>query len=272
MTDYESDKARYWRNCDVWTFSEVQFLLDGRWPVQNEVAPTSLSITLVTTQQEIIHTASIDGEEHYLIEECSENVIFNPVPDHILLTDLIEDAVSAGCLTPLPAHRTPKYKRDFEARFQPSEVIAWANARGCFPDFPFGDKGSTGAAGPGNNNETLPLDHPEDASEVQAQHQAHPTSIANDQHQMAESPTATNFEFEDKESSIGNWKTKIQEEAASRMKKLREAGANPTVHSLLDGLVRWCRENDIKTDSGIYPANGYLRTHVLSGKHWTPPI
>lgn len=69
----------------------------------------------------------------------------------------------------------------------------------------------------------------------------------------------------------GNWKMKIQAEAASRFKRLRASGASPTVHSILDDLVTWCRDNDVKTDGHIYPSANYLRTHVLGGKHWTPP-
>lgn len=67
------------------------------------------------------------------------------------------------------------------------------------------------------------------------------------------------------------WKSKIQIEAASHMKTLRKSGASPTVHSILDRMVDWCRNNDVKTNGGIYPSSGYLRTHVLGGKHWTPP-
>ena len=68
-----------------------------------------------------------------------------------------------------------------------------------------------------------------------------------------------------------NWKMKVQAEAASRFKRLRASGASPTTHSILDDMVIWCRDNDVKTDGGIYPKAGYLRTHVLGGKHWTPP-
>lgn len=68
-----------------------------------------------------------------------------------------------------------------------------------------------------------------------------------------------------------NWKMKVQIEAAAHFKVLRKSGASPTVHSILDKMVAWCRTNDVKTDSGIYPSSGYLRTHVLGGKHWSPP-
>jgi len=71
--------------------------------------------------------------------------------------------------------------------------------------------------------------------------------------------------------ATANWKMRIQVEAASRMKRLRASGASPTTHSILDDMATWCRANDVKTDNGIYPSSGYLRTHVLGGKHWKPP-
>lgn len=67
------------------------------------------------------------------------------------------------------------------------------------------------------------------------------------------------------------WKMRVQAEAAAEWKKLRALGCNPTRASIRPHLVKWCRENDVKTDTGINPADGYLRSHVLSGKHWTPP-
>ena len=68
-----------------------------------------------------------------------------------------------------------------------------------------------------------------------------------------------------------NWKTRIQTEAASLITRLRASGANPTTHSILDNMVIWSRTHDVKTDGGIHPSANYLRTHVLGGKHWTPP-
>lgn len=73
------------------------------------------------------------------------------------------------------------------------------------------------------------------------------------------------------EPALTNWKMRIQAEATSRFKRLRASGANPTVHSMVDDMARWCREHDVKTDGDIYPKSGYLRTHVLGGNHWTPP-
>lgn len=73
------------------------------------------------------------------------------------------------------------------------------------------------------------------------------------------------------EPALPAWKMKIQVEAAALMTRLRNSGANPTTHSILDSMVVWCRSNNVKTDGDIYPSAGYLRTHVLGGKNWTPP-
>lgn len=72
-------------------------------------------------------------------------------------------------------------------------------------------------------------------------------------------------------SESGNWKMVVQAEAAARFKRLRAAGSSPTVYSILDDMVTWCHANDVKTSGCVYPSAGYLRTHVLGGKHWTPP-
>jgi hypothetical protein len=69
----------------------------------------------------------------------------------------------------------------------------------------------------------------------------------------------------------GIWKMQIQAEAAQLFKRLRASRASPTVHSILPTIVQWCRTNNVKTDGGIFPSEGYLRTHVLGARHWSPP-
>ena len=68
-----------------------------------------------------------------------------------------------------------------------------------------------------------------------------------------------------------NWKMQIQIEATARTLRLRQSGASPTRHSILGDMVKWCRDNNVKTDGKILPSAGYLRTHVLGGKHWDVP-
>ncbi len=68
-----------------------------------------------------------------------------------------------------------------------------------------------------------------------------------------------------------SWKHLIQIEATRKFIALRASGANPTVASITEDLAKWCRIQNIKTDGGIYPTGNYIRTHVLGGKHWTPP-
>lgn len=73
------------------------------------------------------------------------------------------------------------------------------------------------------------------------------------------------------DASPEHWKMRVQAEAADMFVRLRKSGANPTVYSILDDLVRWCAKNDVRTKQGVIPKAAYLRVHVLSGKHWTPP-
>lgn len=70
---------------------------------------------------------------------------------------------------------------------------------------------------------------------------------------------------------IANWKMQIQTEATVYCLRLRKSGASPTKHSILEPMAKWCRDNDVKTETKIYPSANYLRTHVLGGKHWDVP-
>lgn len=71
--------------------------------------------------------------------------------------------------------------------------------------------------------------------------------------------------------AVANWKMQVQTEATALVLRLRSTGANPTRNSILESMAQWCRNNNVKTDSGIHPSEGYLRTHVLGGKHWDVP-
>jgi hypothetical protein len=52
-----------------------------------------------------------------------------------------------------------------------------------------------------------------------------------------ESSKATNL--------TGSWKIKIQVEATARFNAQRKFGASPTVHSMVDDMAKWCRDNDL---------------------------
>lgn len=71
--------------------------------------------------------------------------------------------------------------------------------------------------------------------------------------------------------AVANWKMQVQAEATAYYWRLRKSGANPTRHSIIDPMAKWCRDNNIKTDTKINPSANYLRTHVLGGKHWDVP-
>jgi len=68
-----------------------------------------------------------------------------------------------------------------------------------------------------------------------------------------------------------HWKMRVQVEATAEWKRIREMNCNPTRASIRPHLLRRCKENDVFTKGGINPSDGYLRTHVLSARHWNPP-
>jgi hypothetical protein len=68
-----------------------------------------------------------------------------------------------------------------------------------------------------------------------------------------------------------NWKLRVQAHAIKLIRALRKTGANPTVHSILNDIHSWCVKNNVRTVRGVIPSPGYIRTHALGGKHWSPP-
>lgn len=70
--------------------------------------------------------------------------------------------------------------------------------------------------------------------------------------------------------ATSSWKLLVQAEAARRWKVLRMSGANPTVYSIRDDLAIWCRDQGIKTKTGINPNPEYIYRHALRG--WIPPM
>ena len=54
---------------------------------------------------------------------------------------------------------------------------------------------------------------------------------------------------------LEDWKMRVQAEAAAHWLHLRKLNCNPTKHSILPHLAKWCRENNIRTagPSSIHP-------------------
>jgi hypothetical protein len=71
--------------------------------------------------------------------------------------------------------------------------------------------------------------------------------------------------------ALANWKIRVQKEATAMFLRAYKANASPSVSSIKHDLARWCRENNVVTDTGIIPNENYLRMHVLSSRHWTKP-
>lgn len=110
-------------------------MLNGEWPDRSREPRLHLTVQILQISSEEIHDM---GRGNFLCEPITECLVVNPVPDHVQLPQMIEDAVTAGKLTPVEGRKKGWHKFDLEDRFRPAEVIAWARSRGCFPDFPFG--------------------------------------------------------------------------------------------------------------------------------------
>lgn len=65
-----------------------------------------------------------------------------------------------------------------------------------------------------------------------------------------------------------NWKMRIQAQAAILWRATIATGATPTKNNIKTDLAKWCRENNVTTDSSIFPSEDYIYRHVL--RHWKP--
>lgn len=69
-----------------------------------------------------------------------------------------------------------------------------------------------------------------------------------------------------------SWKMEVQSMAAEKWIELLEQGATPSRASISEIVAKNCREIGLKTTQGNGPPSvSYLKQHVLSGNHWTPP-
>jgi hypothetical protein len=91
--------------------------------------------------------------------------------------------------------------------------------------------------------------------------------------QQVNGPLASDDVATANEGAQPNWKMRVQAEATAMCLRLIEQGAQPNPNNIVDSLAAWCRkpEIDLKTNTGTHPSAGYIRTHVISGKHWKIP-
>lgn len=68
---------------------------------------------------------------------------------------------------------------------------------------------------------------------------------------------------------LEHWKLIIQRHAYKVWQRELDYGGTPSVSNTKDEIAKWCVDNDVRTDSGnVHPTAEYLRSHVLSSKHW----
>jgi hypothetical protein len=68
-----------------------------------------------------------------------------------------------------------------------------------------------------------------------------------------------------------SWKLRVQQQATIECLRLYALGANPSISDLANSMAKWCVKNKVVAERGIPPLAGYIRVHVLAGKHWTKP-
>lgn len=68
-----------------------------------------------------------------------------------------------------------------------------------------------------------------------------------------------------------SWILKVQAEAAQHWKRLKLLNCNPTRNNIKGDLAKWCRDNNVKTSSGIFPSDEYIYRHAIRSAIWEPP-
>lgn len=76
----------------------------------------------------------------------------------------------------------------------------------------------------------------------------------------------------DTESVSGvDWRNVVRAEAWEQWVKTLAENGTPTLENVPYHLANWCINNHVNANMGKPPAAGYIKTHVIDGKHWNPP-
>jgi hypothetical protein len=67
-----------------------------------------------------------------------------------------------------------------------------------------------------------------------------------------------------------SWVSKVQTQAAILFERYRRVGAQPSKNSIAPDLARWCKENDIRTPTGVHPSAETIKRWAL-GRRWKSP-
>lgn len=98
------------------------------------------------------------------------------------------------------------------------------------------------------------------------------TTVTSDKSRPTKAHTPTGAPMppnEDEVEITKNWKLLVQQEAARRWTALQAGGASPTKNSIKTDLSNWCRDNEIRTSTGVIPSESYIYRHAL--RNWNPP-
>ncbi|CAM5539512.1 hypothetical protein [Eoetvoesiella caeni] len=255
-------------------YLEMVYSKDGRQPKQAGLVALSRAIFLLATRH-LDHPERYEGDPDELVKDTWELQWLSDYMQALAeLIPPIQEAIRAGKLVPRGNKtRAPLSFEQYEPWLdgEPAAVMGHdmlhRAVAGNWPDAEILPSGicvipaelqawaeSEGIAAPG---EVLSmLSDKQDAAAMDA---------------VEPSPAPGGDKGQDETPALSNWKMQIQAEAAAMFKRLRKVGAQPTVHSIIEDLAKWCSANNVQTDTGIHPKASYLRVHVLSGKHWKPP-
>lgn len=70
---------------------------------------------------------------------------------------------------------------------------------------------------------------------------------------------------------IGDWKNLVRAEAYDEWVRIIANNGTATLENVAKHLADWCVRNGVKANGGKSPRMGYIKTHVIDGKHWEAP-
>ena len=68
------------------------------------------------------------------------------------------------------------------------------------------------------------------------------------------------------------WKATLQMEANWRWKEQKSLGVKPVLTRIAEQVHQLALKHQIRGNNGTIPTAGYIRSHVISRKAWTPPL
>jgi hypothetical protein len=69
-----------------------------------------------------------------------------------------------------------------------------------------------------------------------------------------------------------DWRNIVRAEAWEEWVRTLAKNGTPTLENVSVYLAKWCKANGVNTGTtNKHPSASYLKVHIISGKHWSPP-